>query len=246
MEHAAVLGRGPASVLRAVRGDQLEHSLPLETERAPSTDVRQDKSAVTSRHDAAQRAHHAGHRRAVPECGDHQELAARLTRLLHGMRFKKPAKCLKTVLSSSTPTRTGSSSSCAGSWRLTQSALTASSTLTRCRAASCWCIRSAGAAAAPCRLNCRATPKKHDIHDRFLHGPCPAGHAGAHRARRQDRRRLARAALAGAHSSRHVRERLGDDGHDPAARGHSGQRAAPEQGRTGVDPSLGHGQHPPQ
>ena len=46
-----------------------EHSLPLETERAPSTDVRQEKSAVTSRHDAAQRAHHAGHRRAVPECG---------------------------------------------------------------------------------------------------------------------------------------------------------------------------------
>ena len=74
----------------------------------------------------------------------------------------------------------------------------------------------------------------------------PLDMPGADRARRQDRRRLARAARTGAHSSRHVRERLGDDGHDPAARGHSGQRAAPEQGETGVDPSLGHGQHPHQ
>ena len=104
-----------------------------------------------------------------------------VTRLLHGMRLslKKPAKCLKTVLSTSTPTRTSSSSSFAGSWRRTQSALTASSTLTRCRAAYCWCIRSAGAAAAPSRLNCRARRGGHDIHDRLQHGPCPAGHADA-------------------------------------------------------------------
>ena len=34
---------------------------------------------------------------------------------------------------------------------------------------------------------------------------------------------LAGAALAGAHSPRHVRERLGHDDHDPAARGHIGK-----------------------
>ena len=36
----------------------------------------------------------------------------------------------------------------------------------------------------------------HDIHSRFQYGPWPAGHAGADRARVQDRRRLAGAALA--------------------------------------------------
>ena len=44
--------------------------------------------------------------------------------------------------------------------------------------------------------------------------------------------------------TRHVRERLGHHDDSPAAHGHIGQRAAPEQSRTGVDPSLGHGQHP--
>ena len=73
-----------------------------------------------------------------------------------------------------------------------------------------------------------------------------AGHAGADRARGQDRRRLAGASLAGAHSSRHVGERLGHDDHDPAARGHSRQRFEPEQGGTVVDSPLGHGQHPRQ
>ena len=48
------------------------------------------------------------------------------------------------------------------------------------------------------------------------------------------------------YSSRHVRERLGNDHHDPAVRGHSGQRFGPEQGRTGVDPSLGNDQRPRQ
>ena len=50
--------------------------------------------------------------------------------LLRGMRlgFKKPAKSLKELHSpaASTPTRSGSSSSCAGSWTSTQSAQTAS------------------------------------------------------------------------------------------------------------------------
>ena len=74
----------------------------------------------------------------------------------------------------------------------------------------------------------------------------PAGLAGADRARWQDRRRLAGAALAGAHSSRHVGERLGHHDDTPAARGHIGRRGQPKQRRTTVDPSLGRGQHPRQ
>ena len=64
----------------------------------------------------------------------------------------------------------------------------------------------------------------HDIHDRLQDGSWPAGHVGAGRTRWLHRRRLAGAALAGAHSPRHVRERLGHDGHDPVARDHSGRR----------------------
>ena len=86
----------------------------------------------------------------------------------------------------------------------------------------------------------------HDVHGRLQHGPWPAGHAGADRARGQDRRRFAGADLAGAHSPRHIGERLGHDDHDPAARGQSGRRDEPKQRRTVVDPSLGHGQHPRQ
>ena len=107
MGHAAVLPRGP------VRRDQPGHSLPLETERATSSSAWQEMSAVTRRHDAAERAHHAGHRRAVPQCGDDPRPGARMARgregldvrpsydwvrqLLRGMRLscKKPAKCLK-------------------------------------------------------------------------------------------------------------------------------------------------------
>ena len=59
------------------------------------------------------------------------------------------------------------------------------------------------------------------------------------RASGQDRRRLA----GGAHSPRHVIERLRHDDHDPAARGHIGRRDEPKQRRTSVDISLGHGQH---
>ena len=86
----------------------------------------------------------------------------------------------------------------------------------------------------------------HNVHGRPQHGPWPAGHAGADRTRWQDRRRLARAALAGAHPPRHVGERLGHDDDAPAAHIHIGQRAEPEQRRTGEDPPLGHGQHPRQ
>ena len=70
----------------------------------------------------------------------------------------------------------------------------------------------------------------HDVHGRLQHGPWPAEHAGADRARRQ----------------RHIGERLGHDDDAPAARGQSGQRAEPLQRRTSVDPSLGHDQHPRQ
>ena len=44
----------------------------------------------------------------------------------------------------------------------------------------------------------------------------------------------------------HVTSENGYGDHDPAADGHSGQRAEPGHGRTSVDPSLGHGQHPRQ
>ena len=47
-------------------------------------------------------------------------------------------------------------------------------------------------------------------------------------------------------SSRHVRERVGNHDDAPAAHGRPGRRAEPGQGRTIVDPSLGHGQHPRQ
>ena len=56
MGTCSVLVRGPASVPRDVRRDQLEHSLSLETEHATSRDARQGKHAVARRHEA----HHAG------------------------------------------------------------------------------------------------------------------------------------------------------------------------------------------
>ena len=99
----------------------------------------------------------------------------------------------------------------------------------------------------PRRQTSSDTEGGHDIHGRLQHGPWPAGHADADGTRGQDRRRLAGAAPAGAHSPRHVAERLGHHGdHDPAVHSHTGQRAEPEQGRTCVDLSLGHGQHPRQ
>ena len=58
------------------------------------------------------------------------------------------------------------------------------------------------------------------------------------RARGQDRRRLTGAALAGADSPRHIRERLGYHD-DVAAWNHSGRRAQLEQRRTSVVPSMG-------
>ena len=88
MGHAAVLPRGPATLPRDVRRDQPEHSPSLETERATSRDARQKKHAVARRHDAAERAHHAGHRCAVPQCCDDQRPGARVARL----RTRRPSQ----------------------------------------------------------------------------------------------------------------------------------------------------------
>ena len=85
--------------------------------------------------------------------------------------------------------------------------------------------------------SCRGPPRREA-------GPAPGQHKGGHdihgafsmdrgpldmlvqivQAGKTDAR-LARAALAGAHSPRHIRERLGNDDHDPAADSHIGQRA---------------------
>ena len=73
MGHAAVLVRGPALVSHDDRRDRPEHSLPVETERATSSTARQEKSAVTRRHDTAQRVHRQSYRRVVLECGHDQE-----------------------------------------------------------------------------------------------------------------------------------------------------------------------------
>ena len=77
MERAAVLVRGLVAVPRDVQRDQLEHALPLETERAPSSTARQEDFGLTRQHDTAQRAHHAGDRRLMHQRGGDQELGAR-------------------------------------------------------------------------------------------------------------------------------------------------------------------------
>ena len=79
MEHAAVLVREVQRLVRRdVPRDQPEHSLPLETERTSRSTARQGDFAVTRRHDTAERAHHGGDRRPVPQRGDDQRLGVRL------------------------------------------------------------------------------------------------------------------------------------------------------------------------
>ena len=97
MGHAAVLVRGPASVPRAVRWDQPEHSLSLEAQRATSSTAWQEDFAFTRRHDTAERAHHASDRRLRGVLVHERPGKWWVRRLLHGMclSFKKPAKCLK-------------------------------------------------------------------------------------------------------------------------------------------------------
>ena len=90
MGHAAVLVRGPATLPRDVRRDQPEHSLSLEAERATSRDARQENFAVARRHDTAKRAHHAGDRRPVPQCGDDQRPGARMAQRRGTRRVSQP------------------------------------------------------------------------------------------------------------------------------------------------------------
>ena len=99
MGHAAVLVRGPAPVPRDVRRDRPEHSLPLETERATSSAAWQEDFADASRHDAAERAHHEGHRRLVLERGHGPRLGARVAR-------RRGARCASRLrVGEKTPTR---------------------------------------------------------------------------------------------------------------------------------------------
>ena len=81
MENVAVLVRCPAPVPRDVRRDQPTHSLPVETEHTTSSTAWQGTLfALTRRRDTAQRAHHAGDRRPVPERGHDPRLGARMAR----------------------------------------------------------------------------------------------------------------------------------------------------------------------
>ena len=86
----------------------------------------------------------------------------------------------------------------------------------------------------------------HDIHSRLQHGSWPTEHVGADPARWQHRRRLAGGTLAAARVPRHIGERLGNHDDAAAAHGHTGRRDEPRHGKTIVDPSLEHGQHPRQ
>ena len=164
------------------------------------------------------------------------------------LSYKKPAKCVKELHSPEQQHANTHRLFVKLCWLMDEHAVSADRVVnideTSCRLLM---VQQIGwAAAASNRPSCRATPRRPRHSRSPSHGPWPAGHAGADRARGQDRRRLAGAALAGAHSPRNVRERLGHHDDAPAARGHIGQRDEPEQRRTGVDPSLGHGQHPRQ
>ena len=225
MGHAAVLVRGPAPVSRDVRRDQREHSLRLEAERATSSTAWQEKHAVARRHDTAQRAHHEGDRRAVlAEKLDVRPSCEWVRQLLRGMRLsrKKPAKCLKELHSPEQQHANTHRLFTKLCWLMDTHAVGADRVVsideTSCRLLP---VRQTGWGRRGKKTGPAAGQHQggHDIHDRLQHGPWPTQHAGADRARRQDRRRFARAALAGAHSPRHLRERLGHDHHDLAARG---------------------------
>ena len=198
--------------------------VPLETQHATSSTARQEDFAVTRRRDTAERAHRAGDRRPVPQRGDDQRPGAPVARrrgiqhpsqswvkrLLRGMRlsYKKPAKCVKELH--------GPGKQYVNTHRLF---------IKLCWQMSTWHQRRARrehrrdvllvlpvhqigwVTTASSKLSCRAT-RGRPRHSRSLSAwIVSAGHVGADRARGQDRRRLAGAALAGAHSSRHVRER---------------------------------------
>ena len=64
----------------------------------------------------------------------------------------------------------------------------------------------------------QSNTRGHDIHSRSQHGTWRIGHVVANRARWQDRRRLASATLAAAHTPRHIGERLGNHVDEARAR----------------------------
>ena len=191
-------------------------------------------------------AHPAGDRGPAPWRGDCQRLAAPMTRRRESRRPSWPDLCqaapawytleLQEVLH----VCEGALPSWVAARQHALSAQTASWTSTRCP------VGASGGEGPPRRETSSAAGQRkggHDVHGRLQHGPWPAGLAGADGARGHDRRRLLRAVLIRAQSSRHVRERLGNDVHNPAAHGRPGRCDAPKQRRTSVDPSLGHGQH---
>ena len=209
MGHAAVLVRGPASVPRDVRRDRPEHSLPLETERATSSAAWQEDFADASRHDAAERAHHESHRRPVLERGHDPRLRCSsgstqegvdvrpgykwVWRLLRGMclTFKKPAKCLKELDSPALQEANTHRLFIKLCWLHGQ----ARSQRRPCRehrrgppAASSRCIKPDGAARRQTSQLQGNTREATTFTVAFSMDRGPAGHAGADRARRQDRR----------------------------------------------------------
>ena len=190
---------GACAVPQNVRRDQREHTPPLEAERATSSATWQEKHADGRRHDAAQRAHHEGDRRAVLECGHDPWPGARMARgggkrwvkkLLRGMRlsYKKPAKCLKELHSPEQQHANTHRLFIKLCWLMDKHAVSADRVInidkTLCRLLPGASDRIAGPAAGQHQGG-------HDIHDRLQHGPWPTRHAGADRARGHDRRRLA-------------------------------------------------------
>ena len=146
----------------------------------------------------------------------------RVRQLLHGMRLscKKPAKCMKELHSTEQQRANTHRLFIKLCWQNWRQRRPRREHRTGPPAASCQCRRWGGPVATQTSPAAGQHERSHDSHICLQHGPRRAGHAGADRARGQDRRRLAWAALAGAHSSRHVRERLGHHDHDPAAHGH--------------------------
>ena len=156
-----------------VRRDQPEHSVPLETERATSSTARQEDSALTRRHDTAERAHHASDRRHEPQRGDGQEPGARMAgrrgldvrpgewrsrQLLRGMRLshKKPGECMKELHSPEQQHANTHRLFIKLCWLMDKHAVSADRVV-NIDEISCWCIRSDGATTASNKLSCRAT-----------------------------------------------------------------------------------------
>ena len=127
-------------------------------------------------------------------------------RLLHGMRlsYKKPAQCVIELHSPEQQHANTHRLFVMLCWLMSTHAVSADRVL-NIDDTSCRLLPVHQIGWGPPRRKTSARKGGHDIHGRLQHGPWPAGQAGADRAVGQDRRRLAGATLAGAHSSRHVR-----------------------------------------